>query len=802
MYRRARHASPWASRILALTGVAAIALGLVLLPSAPRSLAVSAGHAHPSIAGNSSAPDNSSAADHGSGSAVTVKGPRMLNPATINPGTGKAQDYKDRSTVTVSQTQNLTNQTIDITWTHFTPTTAGTLPYNSTTTDYPVAVAQCRVAHPKYENQCFAVQGLNGTPGGILPAGAINTTYTTTTAKGTGQAQIALVSEVQNQWLGCQPSHACSLAIIPVQGGNIENSPYNCSNHALDFGLTATAGVAFGAQKERAPLCSWDKRIIIPLHFAPTLDNCQFKNANFTVLGSPMLARAMEQWDIGLCESADPLFITYQGQLPEPTAIQSVQEGEGDVALTTQPAASLTGSKHHYTYAPVSVSAVSVAYWVDNAITGEPFTHLKLSPRLVAKLLTTSYNLSSVSCTSPPPSKVCDPGVDGNPDDIIVDRDFLKLNPHINELNTALGNATAPGDVPIVQSGPSDMTYEVTRWIAANKQASDFLADQPDQWGMRINSYYSNIKYPTNAFVPADPTPQMSRAYSPIFPLSLGVSDMLEAWPPGTGYRKQQCATNQPASYCRLTQELPGQRVLFGVLDNGDTAAFQIPSAALLNPAGQYVTPTARSMAAALNSMTTASNGITQQVSTTSTNKAEYPLTMVIYAMVPTSGLSHAKADDIARWLRYVAGPAQVEGTEPGQLPVGYLPLTPKLRAETLTAADKVEAQDGAKSTSSPSPSSSATTSASTSPSPGASVSASVSPSTAAFPTVTPKVTTVAVRDPASAGVLRYALPLLLLIGGLAALGGAASLVAPNSAAIAARLRRLSSAGRPFRRKP
>ena len=105
-------------------------------------------------------------------------------------------------------------------------------------------------------------------------------------------------------------------------------------------------------------------------------------------------------------------------------------------------------------------------------------------------------------------------------------------------------------------------------------------------------------------------------------------------------------------------------------------------------------------------------------------------------------------------------------------------------------------------STASPSPSSTSTTGTTSSPSPGASVSSTVSPSTAAFPTVTPKVTTVAVRDPASAGVLRYALPLLLLIGGLAALGGAASLVAPNSAAIAARLRRLSSAGRPFRRKP
>ncbi len=42
-------------------------------------------------------------------------------------------------------------------------------------------------------------------------------------------------------------------------------------------------------------------------------------------------------------------------------------------------------------------------------------------------------------------------------------------------------------------------------------------------------------------------------------------------------------------------------------------------------------------------------NGITQEVSTNSKNPAAYPLTMVIYAMVPTSGLPTAKAEAIAQ---------------------------------------------------------------------------------------------------------------------------------------------------------
>ena len=785
MPRLAIRNAPWPRRLLALSGVASVAVGLVLLPAAPPSLAVTPSHSG------------------GSGGRVTVRGPRMVNPNTISISTGAAKRYKDRSSVTVSQTRNLVEQTIQVSWKHFTPTTAGTLPYSSTNTDYPVVVAECRVAHPKFEDQCFGVAGRSGTQGGENQFGPYNAVYSTTTAKGIGVADIPMLTELQNQWLGCSPAHACSLAVIPIQGGDIVRAPFSCTNHLQDpifNGNTATAGVAFGPATPGAPQCSWKSRIVVPLHFAPSPANCKFKSPAFTVLGSPMAQRAMQQWDTGLCETADPLFVQYGSALPEPAAVQAVQSGEGDIALTTRPAATLTGPHHKYTYAPVSISAVSVGYWVDNANTGDPFTRLKLDPRLVAKLLTTSYNLSSVACT-PTPSPNCDAGVDGNPDDILVDREFTKLNPGISVENTPLGNATSPNNVPIVQSGPSDMTYMVTRWIAANKEASQFLAAVPDRWGMRVNSYYANVKYPTDAFVPQDPSPQTQHAYSPIFPLSLGVSDMVEAWPPGTGYRKQECGSvNQPLSYCRLTQETPGNRVLFGVLDYADTSAFLIPSAAILNPAGRYVTPTQRSMAAAVNSMVDDGNKITQEVGTTSKNPAEYPLTMVIYAMVPTSGLSHAKADAISRWLRFVAGPAQQEGTAPGTLPTGYLPLTPKLRAETLTAATAVQDQTGATKSPSPSPSSTSPSS-SVSPSPASSVSASPS-SSVSFPKVGQKINTVAVRDPQTAGFLRYALPGILIIGGLAALGGASSLLAPSSGPIAARLRRYYHTGQLWRRKP
>lgn len=790
MYRPLRRlpaaAFPWPARILALSGLAVVTLGLVLLPGAPRSLAQTSGSARPA--------------------GITVHGPRMLNPNTINPNTGLAQLYKYPSTVTVSQTNDLVNQTIQVSWAGFTPTPASTLPYTASTTLYPVLVAECTGIHPTF-SQCFGTN--NGGVANVLgsPSNAI---FTATASDGRGVADIQIFTQVQNQQLGCSAKQRCSILVMPAQGGGIDASgnPASCANHSLDSQGAALGQYDFGQGQPEFP-CSWAKRIVIPLSFSPAVANCPIASANLSILGSPMLLRAMTQWDTGLCEQSDPLTIGYNPFLPETTAIQTVQSGQGDVALTTRPAASLVSGNVRYTYAPVAVSAVSIAYWVDNAGTGLPFTYMKLDPRLLAKMLTTSYNLGQVSCDTDAGSgkALCDPGIYGkNPADIFADPEFTKLNPGINGNTVSLGSATSAADVPIVQSGHSDMTYEVTRWIAANQDAQNFLQGQPDPWGMHVNTNYLPTRqipqlYPTDAFLAQDPSPQAARAYSPVFPLSLAVSEMLNAAPPGTQDFLSIDSNDTAFNYQHFPAELPGQRALFAVLDLGDTAAYLMPSAAILNHAGRYVQPTQQSMTAALQSMQTASNGITQQVNIDSNNPAEYPLTMVIYAMVPTSGVSKTKAAEIAQWLRYVAGPGQVQGAAPGQLPPGYLPLPANLKAEAMTAANAVQNQTGTPAghtthSSTPSPSASA----SVSPSPAGKVRASKPSSGLSLPTVGPKITLVSVRNPQAAGGLRYVLPITLIVGGIAALTGSSLLVGDTGAALGARITRVLDV-RALRRK-
>jgi hypothetical protein len=777
---------------LMLCGLASLTAGLLLIPAAPGSLAAA-----------------SSGGAHGSGSAVTVRGPRMWDPKTMK-SSGYGKQFSYRSTVTVSQTTNLVYQAVEVSWTGFTPTNFnGYQGFNADETLYPVMIAECKGAHPTNPDQCYGATN-GGTPTYYGPYGPQTSVFGTTNPSGAGDAVMDIETISQNNWLGCDSSHPCSLVIMPAQGGNLQagnpggSPPWGCANHLYDGNSAdlATAVADFDPLSGSDAPCSWADSIIVPLKFAPTTSTCPASSPRLTVIGSPMLATAMNRWDTGLCEGAHPIAVTDLGDVAESEAItQVLQEGLGDVALTTLPSTvGTTSGTRTYTYAPVAVSAAAIGYWADNPTNGYPQTGMRLTPRLVAKVLTMSYNLGNIACQpgQNPRSTHCDPKINrNNPYDIFRDADFQALNPSVSEP----ASASELSDTPIVLQGNSDMTYELTRWIAASPAAEAFLHGTAAPGGMTVNGYYKDITYPASAFATSDPTTYLADAYAPVASLPNVAKDLVQST--AAGYQYDPNCPPESTSCSQETAfgaEQQGQRALFSVLDTGDTAGFDVPVAALRNGAGRYVEPTAASMAAALNSMVTSKNGITQQVDLSSNNPAAYPLTMVIYAMVPTGGVPKAKADLIAQWLRYVAGPGQTPGELPGQLPPGYLPLPTRLRSETLAAATAVQRQAGNPGTSTPTPAASATLS----PSPtGKLPSTSPSP-TISLPHVSPRLTTAAVRDPLGAGITRYALPALLILGSLAALGGAASLTvgSPGAATTLARLRRIQQAGIKRRRTP
>ena len=718
-------------------------------------------------------------------SGTTVTGQRMYIP-----GTGDAH-YSARSTVTVSQTTELVNQTVQVSWTGFSPSSQET--YDNTATDYPVEIAQCKGLDPTSPSDCYGASN-GGEPASFGAYGPSNTSYGTTTPSGTGKADILLFTSVQNQFLNCGPSHPCSLVVIPSQGGDsLDFAKPVCSNHTEDVGGTDLGQYAFGPITSSSftanGYCSWLKRIVIPIFFAPTPTGCPLRAANFTAGGSPMLADTMQQWQTGLCEGANGVELQYNGSLNESEARSYFASGTDDVAFTTQPISGPTA--HPYTYAPVAVTAVSVGYWVDNQNTGQPFTNVKLDARLLTKMLTTSYGYTDDACPNGGTGGFgCDNGVDGDPQNLYADPEFKKLNP------TVWQNASQPSgfEIPIVLSGDSDMTWETTSWINSDAAASGFLAGQFDPWGEHVNTYYLGLKYPISGFLPMDPYFPVSSQYAPVYPLTTLSSDMALNQEPGTMDSKDPTTGN----YDALPPQVTGDRDMWSLIDQADAARFLIPAAALENADGKFVQPTDASMAAAVKDMTVSANS-TRSMNYTHKDPAAYPLTMVVYAVVPTGGISKAKAAAIAQFLDFVANQGQVRGTSPGELAPGYLPLPQSLRAQALAAATKVLDQVG-----DPKPKAKSTASASPSPSPTKSPSASPSPSASSPASTTARSVIVSFSRPDSSGMSWVVLALLiaglaLLITGPAAL----ALGSPGArAATGAGVRRLRRAGRTVRNWP
>jgi hypothetical protein len=794
-------------RSLLALGVAAGLAAIVAIPGAAQAAAGSAAPSQSASASPTASPTTSPPTSPGASSStspspaksappkkrkpspkkhtagVTVTGPHMYNPNTAS------SDFKTASTVTVSQTTNLVNQTIQVSWTGFTPSGTGGSPvYNASGTDYPVMVAQCRGTDPKIPDDCYdATNG--GSPATFGADGPGNTAYAITEQNGTGTADILLFTSVQNQWLGCGPTTGCSLVIMPSQGGDsVDYATPHCGDHADDNQFLDLGEYAFTSfdNSPNTAYCSWQKRIVIPLRFAPTPDGCPLRNADFTAGGSPMLADAMQEWQTGFCEGANSVEVQYNSEVNESEARTDFADGLDNIAFTTLPLSGPT--KYPYTYAPVAVSAATVAYWVDNSVTGQPYTNLKLDPRLVTKLLTTSYAYTNDACPNGgAPPFGCDNAVDNNPINLYSDPEFEKLNPKVGQ-NPAQPTGT---EIPNIVSGDSDMTWVTTSWIAANQDAASFLAGQFDPWGMHVNTYYLGLKYPTDAFLPMDPYPPISFQYSPVYPLSTVATDMSEYILPGTEDVKDPTTGN----YDSLPPETVGDRDMWSVLDLADATRFLIPTAAIENAAGKYVEPTSASMTAAVNDMTVNADGV-RSINEASKDPNEYPLTMIIYAVVPTGGISQTKADKIAQFLYDVAGEGQKSGTAPGELAPGYMPLTSALLKQTLKAAYEVLHQTGnTEKSSAPSTSPSASPSASKSPS------ASESPSDSPSAAPTAHGIAVSFSSPDSIG-MSWVVLALLIAGFVLVVAGPAALVAGSPAARAAiagsvrRIKRISTINR------
>jgi hypothetical protein len=573
-----------------------------------------------------------------------------------------------------------------------------------------------------------------------------NTTYGATDKSGNGSAEFAISTAESNASLGCSDKVTCSLVIIPIMGISCDPagtglppedqpSPQDVQDEAFRR-CSATGKYQPGEfspgtvnQEDLAvagelwwSASNWGNRISVPLTFAQPANICNLVNnsAPVYIYGSQLMAQATAQWAPRFC--LDPKLFKLQHVLTgEPQAKNLLETGSIEAALVGSPPQ--TPFTRPIVQAPAALTGFAISYAIDDA-SGHPYRHLKLTPRLLAKLLTESY--PAAPAIQGPYS-----ALSGNPLNLAVDPEFRALNPG----PPAPGYNTEPAATLFVISGDSDVIWALTSYIQADPEARAWLDGAADPWGMVVNPNYKGMKLPvigwplldtfhSGAVYASDNNPCLASNPVPFLPLVAAPASSLATvslnMQFGIANSQIICANASTLGQklVAIGRENPGKRFIIGLTSFADAERYQLDAAALQSHVAAsapekftdetgrtFVAPSEASLRAAARMLKPDEAAGTWPIPyaalrTDPKGVGAYPGTMLMSVAVPTKGLPIKDAQQYAQFLGFVAVKGQTPGLGNGQLPPGYLPMNGAnglaLQAQyTQVAAVAVAAQAG-----------------------------------------------------------------------------------------------------------
>jgi hypothetical protein len=573
-----------------------------------------------------------------------------------------------------------------------------------------------------------------------------NETYGVTHLDGTGNTDFDVFDASENATLGCSASVSCSLVAVPVMGiscdADVSPAPAAADLATCEDGGAVPAGsLAVGSPPDFpynltvsgglwwSP-SNWNNRIVVPLTFAPTQSSCPIVSSSNVadVYGSELMLQATSQWEPYFClGKGDDTFTFNHVSEGEPQARNQVASGTASAAFTSE--GQPLGYGKPVVNAPVAVTGFSISFSIDGT-DGDPISSLKLTPLLLAKLLTNSYPVFG-------PDQG-DPGLTGNPYNITDDPEFEALNPGIPNYGTGLFAASELMSL----SENTDVMQALTTYINDDPTARAWLngtssgeppvcnsagAYQAGATGacpaMVVNPAYKGISLPVSQWpllstwesAEYDLNPQVQfclqtspEPFDSIVAAPLGnLEDISQSMQFHHANSTTDCKPDAPGVPNTLSgsgTQSGGDYFMIGLTPLADDARYDLQTASLQTTSGTFVAPSNSSLEAATDLLqpdaTSGTWPIPYDQFGTSTGSAAYPGTMVVYAAVPTSELPAAAAADYADLLTFAAGPGQTSGEGVGQLPPGYLPMTAAnglggLAAYTVAAAADVAAQNG-----------------------------------------------------------------------------------------------------------
>ncbi|MDP3713307.1 MAG: hypothetical protein Q8R60_12585 [Mycobacteriales bacterium] len=675
---------------------------------------------------------------------ATTTGPATAAETTASAVTKSgAGDFAGLS-VTVSQTKNLINQVVEVSWKGGAPTepATGNLAVNF------LQVFQCwgDAADGPRREQCqfggFAGDtrgGQNVTSRQTNQGGVVDPreTYVTT---GSGNAFVPfeavsgkVATGARNEFFDQSTTNEIPLARTRPDGSGLEYVEVQTAREAAGLGCgepltvggatvgrscwlvvvprgnkevdgsTRTTSAINQLESSALSATNWAQRLTFPLQFEPLGLSCPLGASERRTVGNEPVVEAISRWQPTLCAGGERVFGF--SQVPEATGRRVLAGDDPGVVFVGREVEAEELAGRAPAYAPVTLSGMGVAFNIDSLARSDAPTEvqlrdatrigeLQLTPRLVAKLITQSYRLAVDFQAD---------SVKGNPLDMTRDPEFQALNPGF-----ALLTYPAIAEV-LLPTGLTDDARHVWEWLRTDAEARAFLAGAPDPSGMTVNPNYKGISLPQDGFPKADPycreftTDQPDLCTLDAHPYAADLHDAARSAARGdTLARTDYQPLAIPPGYKKNTPQPVGGRYALALTDTASAARYGIPMAKLRNASGEFVAPTTASMLAAAATLPAPTTAAAPQVATDVKAAAAYPLSFLTYAATVPSALDAQARADYAVLLRYAVEGGQQPGDAPGQLPRGYAPLPASLRSTTLALATLLEKPVVAAPTSAP----------------------------------------------------------------------------------------------------
>lgn len=351
-----------------------------------------------------------------------------------------------------------------------------------------------------------SVQGvLAKTPDDIAKLFDASTTNEVTAARtaadGTGRSLFQAQTSLEAPELGCG-------ADATSADGSVR--PRSCwlvvvPRGELNLDGTASDPTVNGGRITGSPLSAsaWKNRLQFKLGFRSVSQSCPIGNAEERIVGAETIAEAITSWQPALCALGTTYGYSQLGDSEARRQVVSDVSGSARLAVVSTPLDKATADGATLSYAPIAQSGIVVAFTIDYRL--YPTAPAYAKNGLAVENLTLNARLVAKLLTQS--YRIDVPGGGGanatvakNPKSILTDPEFLDLNPDFV-------GSTSDNDPEglMVDLDSSDANAAVWAWLRADPLASEFLAGGADEWGMTMNPSYSALNLATDTSLESFP---------------------------------------------------------------------------------------------------------------------------------------------------------------------------------------------------------------------------------------------------------------------------------------------------------